>query len=283
MPESIGTVLRNRRVGKGLEIEDASRDTKIRPALLRDLENDDFGNFPSLVYAKGFLKKYAGYLGVDATPYLERLDTKSPATEDNFQYLTYEAEPELRAIRPSRKKIPQLLGLLLILFLVLFVIGAVIYLKTSWERIYPPAADAIPQQEQTQQVDQNIAESDQSQEAPPATNTQTAGDQLPQPQGFMDDKPIMRALPVDADTGSATGPAGPEKRIVVRATDKTWVKVIRNSPQPEIIYDNWLSPDDQELVYSGQHFLITVMNMDRVEILSDGEPVNIESTAVEIR
>ena len=49
--------------------------TKIRPARLQEIEEEDFSHFPSLAYAKGFLLIYGKFLDVDVTPYLEAFET----------------------------------------------------------------------------------------------------------------------------------------------------------------------------------------------------------------
>ncbi len=285
MRESIGELLRETRIGKNLELEDASRDTKIRPRILHDLENDDYSNFASLVYARGFLKKYASYLGVDATPFLERLDTQATDSSENFQFLTFDPKPDLSAARPAKKQGSRVLGTLLISALAVVIVATALYIKTSWERIYPKPESTTTQPEtvSSQQPDVNHSSTPDIQSPTAAAADTVPEDSAVEPQttDLPDDKPIMRALPVN---GSAPPlPPGPEHSITIRATEKTWVKVIKMLPVQEVIYDDWLEPDDQELNYLGQHFRVTIMNMERVEILHNGNPVAINSTAIEIK
>lgn len=62
----IGPVLREARLSRGKSIEEASRETRIREEYLLALEREDFQTFLGDVYVRGFLRTYAGYLGLDA-------------------------------------------------------------------------------------------------------------------------------------------------------------------------------------------------------------------------
>ncbi len=62
----IGPALRKARVQRGKSIEEASRETRIRAEYLRALEHEDFDNLLGQVYARGFLRSYSTYLGLDA-------------------------------------------------------------------------------------------------------------------------------------------------------------------------------------------------------------------------
>ncbi len=63
---TIGEVLSARRGERGLTIEQAAAATLIRPDRLRALESDDIASFAAPVYARGSLRTYAGFLGLDA-------------------------------------------------------------------------------------------------------------------------------------------------------------------------------------------------------------------------
>jgi cytoskeletal protein RodZ len=62
----LGETLRRARLAKGTTIEDAERVTRIPRKYLEALELENFGILPAPVYARGFLRSYAGYLGLDA-------------------------------------------------------------------------------------------------------------------------------------------------------------------------------------------------------------------------
>jgi cytoskeleton protein RodZ len=67
----IGESLRRARTDRGLELEQVSDETKIRVRYLRALENEDWGTLPAPAYARGFLRTYAAFLGLDADALVE--------------------------------------------------------------------------------------------------------------------------------------------------------------------------------------------------------------------
>jgi len=77
--ETIGQRLRTARERLGFSLEEAERTTRIRAAHLAALERDDFAALPSPVQARGFLKNYADYLGLDTDRMLQDYGS-APAT-----------------------------------------------------------------------------------------------------------------------------------------------------------------------------------------------------------
>jgi cytoskeletal protein RodZ len=63
--ESLGEKLRNAREEKGLDFDQASKDTKVAIRYLQGLENEDFSGFPGEAYVTGFLRNYGAYLELD--------------------------------------------------------------------------------------------------------------------------------------------------------------------------------------------------------------------------
>lgn len=68
-PESLitplGETLQRARQARGLTLEEVERDTRISRHYLAALENENFGLLPAPVYARGFLRTYARYLGLE--------------------------------------------------------------------------------------------------------------------------------------------------------------------------------------------------------------------------
>ncbi len=65
MSSPLGETLRRARLSKNVTFEDAERVTRIRREYLEALEREEFTKLPAPVYARGFLRSYAGYLGLD--------------------------------------------------------------------------------------------------------------------------------------------------------------------------------------------------------------------------
>src|SRR4029077_18713526 len=91
--EGLGKKFQEARRARNLTLDEAARLTKIRPSRLAEIEADDFSQFPSLAYAKGFLQIYGKFLDVDVTPYLEAFETSEQVTVDGYSYLQEEPAP----------------------------------------------------------------------------------------------------------------------------------------------------------------------------------------------
>jgi hypothetical protein len=64
--KELGSRLMRAREARGLTLEDAERDTRISRRYLQALEAEQFEAIPAPVYARGFLRSYSQYLGLDA-------------------------------------------------------------------------------------------------------------------------------------------------------------------------------------------------------------------------
>jgi cytoskeletal protein RodZ len=62
---TIGESLRTLREERGLSLEQIAAETKIRPRLLRAIEENDFDQLPGGVFRRSFVLQYAKYLGAD--------------------------------------------------------------------------------------------------------------------------------------------------------------------------------------------------------------------------
>ena len=88
----IGRILEQKRKEKGLSLEDVEQATKIRKRYLDGLEREDYAVLPAGVYAQGFLKTYANYLGLDGEDLSRQLKSRrKPRRERGINYNT---EPE---------------------------------------------------------------------------------------------------------------------------------------------------------------------------------------------
>src|SRR4030088_1717637 len=100
--EGLGKKFQDARLARGLTLDEAARLTKIRPSRLAEIEADDFSQFPSLAYAKGFLLIYGKFLDVDVTPYLDVFETSREVTVDGYSYLQDQPAPKPRRVRRTR-------------------------------------------------------------------------------------------------------------------------------------------------------------------------------------
>jgi cytoskeletal protein RodZ len=70
---SIGSVLREKREARKLSVAEVAAETRINKKYIQALEDGNYLLIPSQVYAKGFLKAYAEFLGLDPKNLLAEL------------------------------------------------------------------------------------------------------------------------------------------------------------------------------------------------------------------
>src|SRR6476646_7098587 len=92
--EGLGKKFQEARLARKLTLDEAARMTKIRPQRLAEIEADDFSQFPSLAYAKGFLLIYGKFLDVDVTQYMEAFEGSDAVTVDGYSYLQDNPAPK---------------------------------------------------------------------------------------------------------------------------------------------------------------------------------------------
>src|ERR1700755_3156124 len=107
--EGLGKKFQEARLARNLTLDEAARMTKIRPARLAEIEADDFSQFPSLAYAKGFLLIYGKFLDVDVTPYLDAFEDSERVTVDGYSYLQ-ENSPQKPVSAPVIRRRPRRLA-----------------------------------------------------------------------------------------------------------------------------------------------------------------------------
>jgi cytoskeleton protein RodZ len=88
----IGRFLEQKRKERGLSLEEVEQATKIRKRYLTGLEREDYAMLPDAVYARGFLKTYANYLGLDGEALSRQL--KSGRKSRRERGIDYNTRPE---------------------------------------------------------------------------------------------------------------------------------------------------------------------------------------------
>jgi hypothetical protein len=107
----IGSSLREARERQKLELSKIERETRIRSRYLQALEEERFDRLPAPAYAKGFLRTYANYLGLDAQRFVDEYDAHfAPAEEP-------QAAAPVRIRRPGRLRRRLVIGVPVALFI----------------------------------------------------------------------------------------------------------------------------------------------------------------------
>ncbi len=92
----IGSSLREARERQELDLSRIERDTRIRPKFLQALEDERFDRLPAPAYARGFLRTYADYLGLDAQRFVDEYNAHFAPVEEP------QAAVPVRIRRPGR-------------------------------------------------------------------------------------------------------------------------------------------------------------------------------------
>ena len=104
MTPPVGQVLQEARTGRGIDLVEAERVTKIRLKFLRAMEEDRWEELPEPVYARSFLSTYAAYLGLDDGPLLDQYERTAgdepPAAVPVGAIRAGGAKPSRRPVKP---------------------------------------------------------------------------------------------------------------------------------------------------------------------------------------
>jgi cytoskeleton protein RodZ len=65
MDSGVGTILREARNRRKVELSEVEAATRIRPRYLRAIEDEEWDVLPGGVYTRGFIRTYASFLGLD--------------------------------------------------------------------------------------------------------------------------------------------------------------------------------------------------------------------------
>ncbi|MBX6395317.1 MAG: helix-turn-helix domain-containing protein [Alicyclobacillaceae bacterium] len=116
--EDVGQFLRQTRESRGITLEDAAQATKIRQTYLEAIEKGDWSALPPAVYARGFIRSYAEFLGLDGSEILRRAGLEQPAAVQPQTEPRKNEPARVRGWERYRPALPQILasvGLLAVL------------------------------------------------------------------------------------------------------------------------------------------------------------------------
>ncbi len=111
MDESIGAKLKHARELRRLTLQQVSETTKVRPHYLQALENDDLSAISSAAQARGFLRIYADFLGLDTAELVPVRGVAEPVPLSQPPMPSADTSPTLEQQRVSKSK-PERSGLL---------------------------------------------------------------------------------------------------------------------------------------------------------------------------
>ena len=233
--EGLGKKFQDARLARGLTLDEAARLTKIRPSRLAEIEADDFSQFPSLAYAKGFLLIYGKFLDVDVTPYLDVFETSREVTVDGYSYLQDQPAPKARRVRTTRAPVvrrqrtsgdrrspfPLLIGIGVI------VVGFVLMrLIMNIQRIAPHQMVGVPQPTTAQSAPPQAAPS----QAPAASIPPAPSRASSPPPAAVVEAPLKKSAPPVATPAPSLAPSTPPPTAVAEVAKKAAPPVATVAP-----------------------------------------------------
>jgi len=309
--EGLGRKFQEARKARNLSLEEAARLTRIRQSRLAEIEADDFSNFPSLAYAKGFLQIYGKFLEVDVSPYLDAFETSGHLTVDGYSYLQDSPAPKAPRTplaRRTENSRPSLVP---------FVIGMAILVAGFWflrfisnlQRITPRPPEAAASATPSPTAATIVAPRAQPVEspaqvaatAPPIKNTPTIAAPpptlvptaiavqtpvLPEPRAVEPEvRRAVAARPEEVAAAQASNQAvdaeGPN-RIDIKPLKRTYMQVTIDDDPAKLAFERWVSPSDGTVQFRGHHFSVRVLDREAVEIRKNGKIVSNGDTDLRI-
>ena len=310
--EGLGRKFQEARKARNLSLEEAARLTRIRQSRLAEIEADDFSNFPSLAYAKGFLQIYGKFLEVDVSPYLDAFETSGPFTVDGYSYLQDAPAPKApRGHRSPRRTENARPSLVPFLIGIAILVAGFSFLRfiSKLNQIAPhpteAAASAAPSATVTTIVAPRALPVESparvAATAPPAKSTPTIAvpATTPIPTAIAVETPLLpapravepevrRAVPVRPDEVAAAQAAneaidanGPN-RIDIKPLKRTYMQVTIDDDPTKPAFERWVSPSDGTVEFRGHRFSVRVLDREAVQIRKNGKIVSNGDTDLRI-
>jgi cytoskeleton protein RodZ len=295
--EGLGKKFQEARLARNLTLDEAARMTKIRPARLAEIEADDFSQFPSLAYAKGFLLIYGKFLDVDVTPYLDAFEDSERVTVDGYSYLQENrpekpvSAPVIRRRRPTTTSHERISPMPLIFGVLVLVVGfSVMKLILNVRRLAPG------QTESTAQVSPSASPVPTPKVGQPATTETSPGAVASAPTvaplasvgptvvrkavaAAPNEPEVRKAKPVRPEdlaqappqANSSPAESSEQNRVAIRPLKRTYVRVTVGDNGGSPAFERWVSPADGPVEFHGKHVSIRVLDPEAVQITKNGK------------
>ncbi|PYJ27761.1 MAG: hypothetical protein DME90_09430 [Verrucomicrobia bacterium] len=292
--EGLGKKFQEARRTRNLTLDEAARMTKIRPARLAEIEADDFSQFPSLAYAKGFLVIYGKFLDVDVTPYLDAFEDSERVTVDGYSYLQ-ENRPEKPVSAPvvPRRSVtngrgdrvspmPLIIGIVVLVFgfLLMKLVLNVQRLAPGKEQrtaqvspSAPPVSPAPTQASQSNVAAASSVATTASPERTTAPNPVAAAAVMPKEPEVRRARPVTREDVAKAQEPENPAPteSGEKNRVAIRPLKRTYVRVTVGDEKGKPAFERWVSPTDGTVEFSAKRISIRVLDREAVAITKNGK------------
>ena len=299
--EGLGKKFQEARLARKLTLDEAARMTKIRPQRLAEIEADDFSQFPSLAYAKGFLLIYGKFLDVDVTPYLDAFEDPESVTVDGYSYLQ-ENERAKPVSAPVVRRRPAATGgsnrvspMPLIVGIVVLVVGFLgMKFLLNVQRLAPGKGGSSAQTSAT--ATPTVATGGSSPAAAPNIGAAATSAPVASPVPTLGPPETRKALAANSTAPASgepevrkakavtkeelaqareggTSPApesGDQNRVAIQPLKRTYVRVTLGD-DGKAAFERWVSPSDGPVEFRGKHVSIRVLDPEAIKITKNGQ------------
>ncbi len=298
--EGLGKKFQEARLARKLTLDEAARMTKIRPQRLAEIEADDFSQFPSLAYAKGFLLIYGKFLDVDVTPYLDAFEDSESVTVDGYSYLQDNervkpvAAPVVRR-RPAASRATggtnRVSPMPLIVGIVVLLVGFLgMKFLLNVQRLAPGRGSSNAQSSPT--ASPAVASSGLNPTAAPNTGAVAATGPVASPVPTLGPpetrkalaanstasaepevrkaKPVTKEDLAQAPEGANSPPPESDNRVAIQPLKRTYVRVTLGA-DGKAAFERWVSPADGPVEFRGKRVSIRVLDPEAVKITKNGQ------------
>lgn len=252
--ETVGQDLHAARLRRGEDIASAARILKIRKDHLEALEEDRFSALPGRAYAVGFVRAYAGYLGLDPPQTVERFKQEIAGRDEQSKTAGF---PETR----EESRLPH--GWVVIAAIVIALIAYGVYqLAMSFGSVRPQPVAAVPA---ALMPHSNVAS--HHSRAPAKLNAAASRIRAPQPQSASNSSQLNTAT--SSPAGHAYGQQNANPHIVLRVTAPT--RVVVQDGAGKVFINRSLEPGDTYRVPNIPGLQLTAQHGNALEIDLDGQ------------
>lgn len=258
----LGERLRAAREAQGISVAQAAADTRILPRYIVALEDGDYQHLPGDVYARGFIRNYAGYLGAPIEELIE-IYRQERGMSEPIKIVSTSSTPRIRGLF-----VPSFFG---VFFVVLALVGVSYLLLNLTNNLnsgqqlaeVPQATSAptpqpLPTWDATATIPDAIAAAStplpQSASGPTATSDTIAGGAAPTPQP-------------SATTGVPAAPIVGSVRIAPGDHKGSWVRV---SADRKVIFEGVLPAGSLRDFTAQNNILIRAGNAGVVYVTING-------------
>jgi cytoskeleton protein RodZ len=240
---SCGKLLSSERQAKDLSIKDVARELRIDSSIIKKLENNEFQLIEAPVFVKGYLRQYAGLLGLKIDMVIDSYEKNHP--DQSYKPIVNEAEEQIRKYVLTPKLI-----FIATSVLVVFLMGWVIFSTLPQDNPLPATSNNQAVYEEPNPVVEEIVEEEIIESAseidepeiiePNPVVEEIVEEEIIESASEIDEPEIIEPNPVDEEIA--------EVKLKVNYNGACWTEIY-DAFGNVLFYD--LGNNDQDVIVSG--------------------------------